>query len=83
MSLIRRNQNLVQVLKMLEASLKPQAARFKFQATSIKLHDPFPFIKFYEVKTKGLNHDECMIRMFHMERNLMRGEANFVCFRCF
>ena len=49
------NQNLIQVLKMQGASLKPQAAGFKLQATSIKLHDILPLIKFYKVKGEGLN----------------------------
>ena len=49
------NQNLVQVLKMQGASLKPQATGFKLQATSIKLHNILPLIKFYKVKGEGLN----------------------------
>ena len=34
------NQNLVQVLKIFNTSLKPQAASIKLQAASYKLHDP-------------------------------------------
>tara|TARA_R100000655_G_scaffold56619_1_gene94752 strand:+ start:2379 stop:2585 length:207 start_codon:yes stop_codon:yes gene_type:complete len=40
------NQNLVQVLKLLDASIKPQAVRLKPQALSIKLLDYLPLIKF-------------------------------------
>ena len=36
------------------ASLKPQATGFKLQATSIKLHNILPLIKFYKVKGEGL-----------------------------
>ena len=49
------NQNLVQVLKVQATSLKPQAAGFELQATSAKLHDILPLIKFYKVKGEGLN----------------------------
>ena len=37
------------------ASLKPQAAGFKLQATSVKLHNILPLIKFYKVKGEGLH----------------------------
>tara|TARA_R100000458_G_scaffold29856_1_gene27447 strand:- start:68 stop:283 length:216 start_codon:yes stop_codon:yes gene_type:complete len=52
------NQNLVQVLQLLDASIKPQAARLKLQATSIKLLDKLSLIKFYKVKAEGLNHNK-------------------------
>ena len=72
------NQNLVQVLKLPDASIKPFAVRLKLQATSVKLLDNFPLIKFYKVKAEGLNHNKCLDRMFHMESNLMGREADCV-----
>ena len=39
-------------------SVKPQAQRLKLQATSNKLLDPGPFIKFHGTRTEGLNADE-------------------------
>ena len=39
-------------------SVKPQAQRLKLQATSNKLLDPGPFVKFHGTRTEGLNADE-------------------------
>ena len=47
--------------KLLEpqaTSVKPQAQRLKLQATSNKLLDPGPFVKFHGTRTEGLNADE-------------------------
>ena len=41
--------------KMQVTSLKPLGARLKLQATSVKLQDILPLIKFYKVKGEGLN----------------------------
>ena len=57
----------LQRLKLQAASVKSQAARFKLQATSIKLLDILPLIKFYLVKGEGLNHDKCILRMVTMK----------------
>ena len=57
----------LQRLKLQAASAKAQAARFKLQATSIKLLDILPLIKFYLVKGEGLNHDKCILRMCHVK----------------
>ena len=59
--------NKLQSLKHLEARLKPQAVRFKLQATSIKLLDNLPLIKFYKVKGEVLNQDKCIARMSYMK----------------
>ena len=47
--------------------LKPQAASVKLKATSNKLLDILPLIKFYLVKGEGLNHNECVLRMITMK----------------
>jgi hypothetical protein len=61
----------LQRLKLQAASVKSQAARFKLQATGVKLLDILPLIKFYLVKGEGLNHDKCILRMCYMKRKLM------------
>ena len=57
----------LQRLKLQAASVKSQAARFKLQATGVKLLDILPLIKFYLVKGEGLNHDKCILRMCYMK----------------
>ena len=54
------------------ASLKPQAASFKLQAASIKLQDLRAAEKFHGARTKVLNADKSIVRMLHVEGNLMR-----------
>ena len=60
------------LVKMQYASLKPRGTSLKLQATSVKLHNILPLIKFYKVKGKGLNQDKCILRMFHVKSKLMR-----------
>jgi hypothetical protein len=43
------------LVKMQDASLKPRGTSLKLQATSVKLHNILPLIKFYKVKGEGLN----------------------------
>ena len=54
------------------ASFKPRAASIKLQAASNKLSNIFPVIKFPVSSGEGLYQDKCILRMCHVERNLMR-----------
>ena len=53
------------------ASRKPRAASIKLQAASCKLPNIFSFIKIRETRGEGLYQDKCILRMCHVERNLM------------
>ena len=53
------------------ASFKPRAASIKLQAASCKLPNIFSFIKIRETRGEGLYQDKCILRMCHVERNLM------------
>ena len=59
------------LLKKQATSVKPQAASVKLEAASIKLLDPGPSKKFHAPRTEVLNADKCVVRMFHMEGNLV------------
>ena len=52
-------------------SVKPQAASVKLQAASDKLHNFFALIKFHVSRDEVLRKDKCIVRMFHVEGNLM------------
>ena len=54
------------------ASLKPRATSCKLQAASVKLSNILSFIKIRETRGEGLYQDKCILRMCHVERNLMR-----------
>ena len=54
------------------ASFKPRATSIKLQAASDKLSNIFPVIKFPVSSGEGLYQDKCILRMCHVERNLMR-----------
>ena len=54
------------------ASFKPRATSCKLQAASVKLSNIFPVIKFPVSSGEGLYQDKCILRMCHVERNLMR-----------
>ena len=63
------------------SSLKRQAAVVssdKLQAGSYKLQDSFTLVKFQATSFRGLDQDEAILRMFHMERNLVWGQTYFV-----
>ena len=53
------------------ASLKPRATSCKLQAASVKLSNIFPVIKFPVSSGEGLYQDKCILRMCHVERNLV------------
>ena len=53
------------------ASFKPRAASIKLQAASNKLSNIFPVIKFPVSSGEGLYQDKCILRMCHVERNLV------------
>ena len=57
--------------KLQAASDKPRAASFKLQAASYKLSNIFSFIKIREARGEGLNQDKCVLRIWHVERNLV------------
>ena len=57
--------------KLQAASRKPRAASIKLQAASDKLPNIFSFIKIRETRGEGLYQDKCILRMCHVERNLM------------
>ena len=65
-------------IKQQAASIKPQATSVKLQATSGKLQDSWTTKKFHGARTEVLNADERVVRMLHMERNLMGWEAYLV-----
>ena len=48
-----------------------QAASFKLQAASDKLPDSITFIKFQATSVMGLDYDKTILRMPHMEGNLV------------
>ena len=52
-------------------SLKPQAQRFKLQAASVKLPDRGPWRTFPGPRTEALDQDKTILRMCHMEGNLV------------
>jgi len=53
------------------ASFKPRAASIKLQAASDKLSNILSFIKIRETRGEGLYQDKCILRMCHVERNLV------------
>ena len=57
--------------KLQATSGKPRAASIKLQAASCKLSNIFSFIKIRETRGEGLYQDKCILRMCHVERNLM------------
>jgi hypothetical protein len=57
--------------KLQATSYKPRAASIKLQAASDKLSNIFSFIKIRETRGEGLYQDKCILRMCHVERNLM------------
>ena len=57
--------------KLQATSYKPRAASIKLQAASCKLSNIFSFIKIRETRGEGLYQDKCILRMCHVERNLM------------
>ena len=57
--------------KLQAASGKPFAASIKLQAASDKLPNIFSFIKIRETRGEGLYQDKCILRMCHVERNLV------------
>ena len=57
--------------KLQATSVKPRAASIKLQAASDKLPNIFSFIKIRETRGEGLYQDKCILRMCHVERNLM------------
>ena len=59
------------LLKIQATSIKPQATSIKLQAASDKLLDNLSLIKFYVSRSEVLDHDEGVVRMPHMEGNLM------------
>ena len=59
------------LLKIQATSIKPQATSIKLQAASDKLHNISTFIKFHVSRSEVLDHDEGVVRMPHMEGNLM------------
>ena len=61
----------LQSLKLQATSCKPQAASIKLQAASDKLLDNSSLIKFHVSRSEVLYHDECIVRMPHMEGNLV------------
>ena len=61
-------------------SIKPQAASIKLEATSVKLQDPRTTEKFHGARTEVLKHDKCILRVLHMEGNLVWTKSYFVTF---
>ena len=57
--------------KLQAASAKPFATSCSLQAASGKLPNIFSFIKIRETRGEGLYQDKCILRMCHVERNLM------------
>ena len=57
--------------KLQATSYKPRAASIKLQAASDKLPNIFSFIKIRETRGEGLYQDKCILRMCHVERNLV------------
>ena len=57
--------------KLQAASFKPFAASSKLQAASCKLSNILSFIKIRETRGEGLYEDKCILRMLHVERNLV------------
>jgi len=57
--------------KLQATSGKPRAASIKLQAASDKLPNIFSFIKIRETRGEGLYQDKCILRMCHVERNLV------------
>ena len=57
--------------KLQATSFKPRATSIKLQAASGKLSNIFPVIKFPVSSGEGLYQDKCILRMCHVERNLV------------
>ena len=57
--------------KLQATSFKPRATSFKLQAASGKLSNIFSFIKFPVSSGERLYQDKCILRMCHVERNLV------------
>ena len=69
--LIRASSRKLQALKLQATSLKRQATSIKLQAASNKLLDNFALIKFHASRSEVLDHDKTIVRMLHVERNLV------------
>tara|TARA_E500000305_G_scaffold3187_1_gene3056 strand:- start:48 stop:263 length:216 start_codon:yes stop_codon:yes gene_type:complete len=59
----KRQASSPKLIEMINTSVKPQAARFKLQAASDKLHDLCSLIKFHGTRTTALDHDKTILRM--------------------
>ena len=70
-------------LKLQATSIKPQATSLKLKATSFKLQDSRTTEKFHGALTEVLDADKSILRMLHMEGNLMWTKFNFVTFSNF
>ena len=57
--------------KLQATSFKPRATSCKLQAASCKLSNILSFIKIRETRGEGLYQDKCILRMCHVERNLV------------
>ena len=58
-------------LEQQAASFKRQATSFKLQAASFKLQDLITTKKFHGTRTEVLDQDKTVLRMLHVEANLM------------
>ena len=83
--LVRASSDKLQAasLKLQAASIKPQATSIKLKATSFKLQDSRTTEKFHGALTEVLDADKSILRMLHMEGNLMWTKFNFVTFSNF
>jgi len=65
------------------ASFKSQAAGIKLQAAGDKLQNFFAFIKFHVSRSKVLRKDKTIVRMFHVERDLVWRKCHSITFGYF
>ena len=68
----------LQRLKLQAASLKPRAASLKLQAASSKLLNLATLVKFQAARGEVHRKDKTILGMFHVERNLVWWESNFI-----
>ncbi len=76
--LIRASSHKLQAASLKLQSLKPQATSIKRRGTSLKLQaasnkllDNFSLIKFHVSRSEVLDYDKTIVRMPHMEGNLV------------
>ena len=65
------------------SSSKPRAVSIKLQAASDKLHNIFALIKSHVSRDEVLRKDKCIVRMFHVERDLVWRKCHTITLRYF